>query len=148
MLNINVINQSKVRVSKKFITQWFANMATLLPLTLQKRISNKDLNIVFLDRGEAKKMNFSFRGKNYATDILSFEPISEGELGELILCPQVINRQAKEHGLTEREELGYMLIHGCLHLLGYDHEVDEGEAKRMYRLQDKIFAQMTALTFQ
>jgi probable rRNA maturation factor len=139
MLNINVINQSKVKISKKFITLCFAEIIELLPRHLQKQVSNKSLNIVFLDQAKAKKINLTFRGKNYATDILSFEPLDIEELGELVICPQVIKRQAKEHQLSESAELVYMLIHGCLHLLGYDHEQSEQEAKRMFRLQDKIF---------
>lgn len=145
MLNINIINQSKTKVPNQFIKLWLAESVRLLPVRLQKKISGKNLNIVFLDQVNAKKINLNFRGKNYATDILSFEPMDSDELGELVLCSQVIKRQAKEHALSEKAELGYMLIHGCLHLLGYDHEQNEDDAKRMFRLQDKIFAQILSL---
>jgi probable rRNA maturation factor len=147
MLNIYIINQSKNKSPRMFIKLWLAEVIRLLPINLQKKLNGKNLNIVFLDQVKAKKMNLAFRGKNYATDILSFGPIEAGELGELVLCPQVIERQAKDHGLSVRAELGYMLIHGCLHLLGFDHEQSEKEAKRMFRLQDRIFAQMTKKAF-
>jgi len=64
---------------------------------------------------------------------------SQGSLGELILCPQVLKAQAKEHDFSFQEELGYMIIHGVLHLLGYDHEKTSHQAKKMFRLQDQIF---------
>jgi probable rRNA maturation factor len=60
----------------------------------------------------------------------------------MILCPQVLTRQAREHGLTFKQELAYMLCHGVLHLLGYDHENSKKEAEVMYALQDKAFAQI------
>lgn len=99
----------------------------------------KDLTVVFLDPGPAKKLNFQFRQKKYATDILSFMTDSPEELGELVLCPQVLQRQAQEHDLSFKLELSYMLIHGVLHLLGYDHERSEKEAKKMFRIQDQLF---------
>ena len=88
---------------------------------------------------QAKKVNFTFRQKNYATDVLSFEGDDQNILGELIICPEVVLRQAREHRLSFREELGYMILHGVLHLLGFDHEKSETEAKRMFALQDRIF---------
>jgi probable rRNA maturation factor len=69
-----------------------------------------------------KRLNKLYRGKNYATDILSFEAPEEGTLGELVLCLPTIRSQARRTGLGEKGELGYMLVHGVLHMLGYDHE--------------------------
>lgn len=80
-----------------------------------------------------------FRKKNYATDILSFAGDLEDSLGELVLCSQVLQKQAKEHKLTFNEELGYMLTHGVLHLMGFDHEKSKKEAKIMHDIQDLIF---------
>ncbi len=77
--------------------------------------------------------------KNKPTDVLSFDPIEPDDLGELVLCPSVLRKQAKEHKLKYEIELGYMVIHGVLHLLGYDHEKTEKEAKKMFRLQDLVF---------
>ena len=58
---------------------------------------------------------------------------------ELVLCLPVIRAQSKRTGLSERGELGYMIVHGVLHLLGYDHGTQEDEAK-MFSLQDEIYA--------
>ncbi len=95
--------------------------------------------MVFLDSQSAKKINYEFRKKNYATDVLSFSPIEPGSLGELVMCPDVLKKQAREHGLSFRQELTYMLLHGILHLLGYDHEKSAAEAKKMFQIQDRLF---------
>ena len=96
------------------------------------------MNVVFLDAGPARKLNLRYRRKNYATDVLSFMG-EDGELGELVICPSVVRRQAREHGLTFEEELSYMILHGWLHLLGYDHELGRREERLMFSLQDRIF---------
>jgi rRNA maturation RNase YbeY len=101
------------------------------------------LTVVFMDQAQAKKLNKKYRGKNYATDILSFAPEAKGQgLGELVLCESVLRRQAKEHKLSFNEEMDYLLIHGFLHLLGYDHEKSRKEEVKMMRLQDKLFEKL------
>lgn len=96
--------------------------------------------IAFVNSDEMQKLNKKFRGKNYATDILSFAPTEESSLGELVFCADVLRRQATEHNLTFELEFTYMMIHGLLHLLGYDHEASEAQSKKMFTVQDAIFA--------
>lgn len=107
---------------------------------LSAKNAQKELTLVFLDKKPAHKINFEFRQKDYATDVLSFDSMDPDSLGELILCPDVLKRQALEHQLSYQHELGYMLLHGVLHLLGFDHETSEADAKKMFGLQDKVFA--------
>jgi probable rRNA maturation factor len=138
-----LVNQSSVRMPKKFIEQWLRflhrDYVRQKARGASKRLGARaELVVVFLDTREAKALNKKFRGKNYATDVLSFS--SDESSGELVLCPQVLLRQAREHGLTFRQELAYMLSHGVLHLLGYDHELSRREADTMFALQDKAFA--------
>jgi probable rRNA maturation factor len=109
----------------------------------RKSLKNKTLTLVFLDKKEAQKLNFQFRAKNYATDVLSFSSMDPKSLGELILCWPVLKKQAKEHGLNQKLELTYMVLHGLLHLLGFDHEEDEALAHEMFELQDAIFADIS-----
>lgn len=104
-----------------------------------KALKGKTLTIVCLDKKSARTINKEFRGKDYATDVLSFDPIEPDSLGELILCPEVLKTQAKEHHLTYQMELGYMVLHGILHLLGFEHEDDAKKAEEMFGLQDEIF---------
>lgn len=106
---------------------------------MTKAQAQRELSVVFLDSKEAKKTNKQFRGKDYATDVLSFESLSPDHFGDLVLCPQVLQKQAQEHGLKYQEELGYMLLHGILHLLGYDHETSPQEAEVMFQIQDATF---------
>jgi probable rRNA maturation factor len=127
-LNIEIINKSKIKISKVFVKKWLA----------AAKLAKMDLTIVFLDTAAAKKLNRQFRGKDYATDILSFEG------GELVLCPQVLKRQAKEHKHSFNAELGYMLIHGVLHLQGFDHEKSKSAAAKMFKIQDQVFDRLCA----
>lgn len=143
-MQVLIVNESQHPVPRKFIAEW----VQVLTKELRKRKvisaaqSRRELTLVFLNKGPAQKINKEFRGKNYATDVLSFDSVDPAALGELILCPEVLKRQAKEHGLSFRKELGYMLLHGVLHLLGYDHETNEQDAKKMFDLQDRIFEKL------
>jgi probable rRNA maturation factor len=143
-MKILVINQSSVRAPRKFIEKWCAQAQKefLKRKVFGKKTAAKELTLVFLNPKEATANNKRFRGKNYATDVLSFEGLSPESLGELILCPQVLQKQAKEHGLKYQEELGYMILHGILHLLGYDHETGAADAEKMFGLQDEVFAKL------
>lgn len=139
-MKLNIINQSQVSVPRSFLKKW----TEALVFELQKKafptsLKNKELILVFLDPGPAKKLNLQFRNRNYATDVLSFDPIDPQSLGELVLCPQVLKKQAKAHDLSFQMELGYMVLHGVLHLLGYEHEDSEERAQEMFKLQDEIF---------
>lgn len=140
-MNILIVNESSHAAPRKFILQWMELLVSDLRRrkVLGAEVTRKDLTLVFLDRKPAQKINNEFRGKDYATDVLSFESMDPSSLGELVLCPEVLKRQAKEHHLTYRQELGYMLVHGVLHLLGYDHETNEKDAQEMFSIQDRAF---------
>lgn len=138
-MKLILINQSKVRMPRSFIDRWLSECRGALASRGVPLSKQKELTVVFMGKSSAKKLNFQFRHRNYATDVLSFEGDDQGTLGELILCPEVLLKQASEHDLSFRQELGYMLIHGVLHLLGFDHEGAAAEAQRMFALQDEIF---------
>ncbi len=139
-MKLNIINQSQVRIPNTFLKEW----TEALVLSLKKKgfprvLKNKELILVFLDTKPAKKLNHQFRGRDYATDVLSFDPIDPQSLGELVICPQVLKKQAIDHEHSFNLELGYMVLHGILHLLGFDHEESEEQALEMFKLQDEIF---------
>ena len=109
---------------------------------LDKSVSfEKDHEIVlaFVSPKRSQALNKEFRDKDQSTDVLSFGSADPDCVGELILCPEVIESQAKKNGWTEQHEYSYMILHGLLHLLGYDHEKDDKAAAEMYSLQDDIF---------
>jgi probable rRNA maturation factor len=149
LVDLTIVDQSKLRISKKFLVSWVNRVAFELQLLSSKDKRLKNLNwsgavltIAFLPEAQARELNKMYRGKDYATDILSFADLSAGVLGELAICPAVVERQAPEHGLSFEEELGYMILHGLLHLLGFDHEGSAGEAKKMFSVQDSVFEKL------
>ena len=83
-------------------------------------LKKKRVDVVLVGRVRMRTYNREFRNKDYATDVLSF-PDSEQPLGDLIICPQVVRAHARRYGNTYRSELIFVLIHGVLHLLGYNH---------------------------
>lgn len=99
----------------------------------------KNLTIVLVGSAEMKILNKQFRNKDYATDVLSFPALDPFSFGELVICVSTIRKQAKEHHLSSEQEFLYMLIHGILHLLGYDHETGPKPAKQMFQIQDELF---------
>ena len=143
-MEILIVNKSELRIPRKFIQGWIEEVYRELKKRkiLSAQQVQRDLTLVFLKKTPARKINAEFRGKDYATDVLSFDSLDPSSLGELVLCSQVLKKQAKEHDLSFQHELGYMLLHGVLHLLGYDHERSAKEAKEMFAIQDAIFAKL------
>jgi probable rRNA maturation factor len=82
---------------------------------------------------ELRRLNRDFRGKDYATDVLSF-PGGPGHLGDLAISVMRARAQAREFGHTTEDEVRILMLHGVLHLLGHDHEKDSG---RMARLEKR-----------
>jgi probable rRNA maturation factor len=88
---------------------------------------------------EGKKLNGKFRGKNYATNVLSFA-YGRGS-GDLVLCHPVIVKEAREQGKTLRAHYAHLVVHGILHLRGHDHLRKSGAA-RMERLEIRILRRL------
>jgi probable rRNA maturation factor len=140
-MNLIIINHTPSRVPRRHLSNL---LSFVVPRLVRQRAlpasdQGKDLSLVFLGRSKAKQLNRQFRGKDYATDVLSFEAIETDSLGELVFCPEVLKTQAREHGLSYRDELAYMTLHGILHLLGFEHEDGGSGAKQMFAIQEKIF---------
>ena len=101
---------------------------------------NSELSIAVVDLAEMTELNQRYRGMEGPTDVLSFgcdDPcavVADGEpvtLGDVVIAPEVAQAQAAEYGHTVEEELNLLLVHGVLHLLGYDHEKSARAAKAM-----------------
>ena len=109
-----------------------------------------ELSVLLVDEDTMTSYHEKYMGEPGPTDVLSF-PMDElrppedddepptGLLGDIVLCPQVTDRQASEHGRSTAAEAEYLLVHGILHLLGYDHGDDE-ERVEMFGLKDRILA--------
>ena len=103
-----------------------------------------DLSLIFVGANESRNLNRKYRRKNKPTDVLSFSHgFRRSGLGELVICLPVIRRQALEARHSFKKELQMMVIHGFLHLLGYDHEKNHKEELKMMRLQDKLLKRLT-----
>lgn len=145
-MKILIVNDAEEAVPESFLSSWVKSAARELKdrQALPAEKAEKELSLVFLKEVDAKQLNWNFRQKDYATDVLSFETEDPECLGELVLCPAVLKKQARDHKLTYEHELGYMIIHGILHLLGFDHEAGEDEARRMMAIQDGVFETLSA----
>jgi probable rRNA maturation factor len=106
---------------------------------------DKTAAIAFISDRRMKELNGFFRGKNSTTDVLSFphEPdefdSDTSNLGDVVISVEQAARQAEENGLTLENEIKQLILHGLLHLCGYDHETDNGEMNaRELELRDKL----------
>jgi probable rRNA maturation factor len=99
------------------------------------------VNLVLVSDAAMRRLNRDWRGKDYATDVLSFPADDDAprvrglvpHLGDIVIAEGVAARQAREAGHAVATELKVLALHGLLHLLGYDHESDEGEMARVER---------------
>ena len=109
-----------------------------------KRRKATELSIRIVDAKEGRQLNRDYRGKDYATNVLSF-PIDLPPgvklplIGDLVICAPVVAREAAEQDKLARHHWAHMTVHGVLHLLGYDH-IDNAEAEEMEALETRILA--------
>jgi probable rRNA maturation factor len=102
--------------------------------------------IVFVNNEAIRRLNRDFRGRDEATDVLSFPTVAEAfeaenesQLGEVVVSLERAAAQAKQNGLTFTNEVQQLILHGLLHLCGYDHETDSGEMNRLeLKLRKKL----------
>lgn len=106
-----------------------------------------ELTIRVVERDEIQTLNQTYRHKNQATNVLSFpfespEPLSLPLLGDLVICHDVVVCEAKEQDKTIQAHWAHMVVHGVLHLKGYDH-LEEQEAEQMEALEIKILRKLS-----
>lgn len=128
-------------VAKEELELWI--LALLKELSVES--SYCELNLVSSER--IREINREYRGKDYATDVISFSQV-EGEeidgssfLGDIVISIPFASEQAEQYGNSLLSELKYLILHGVLHLLGYDH--DEEEEGEMSKMERDIFYKLT-----
>lgn len=99
------------------------------------------LAVVLMDDAAIQEINHQFRSKNKPTNVLSFPSDEPGELGDLLLAYETIAREAQAQGKTIKAHTMHMLVHGVLHLLGYDHET-ETQAQQMEVIEISLLSQL------
>ena len=105
-----------------------------------------ELTVRIVDPAEGRSLNHEFRSKDYATNVLSFPFEAPIEmpiplLGDLVICAQVVEREADEQQKPLMHHWTHMVIHGTLHLLGYDH-IEDDEAEQMERIETEALARL------
>jgi probable rRNA maturation factor len=137
--------QRAVRVARGPLEEFFRRVLR------EMKLRDSDITICFVSDAEIARLNLAFRGKKGPTDVLSFpadtgkkkriytedaestEGAEKSYLGDIAIAPETARRYAKKNGRSLGNELRVLILHGVLHLLGYDHETDRGEMDRIER---------------
>ncbi len=138
---IDVLNlQRKVKIEADVFRTFSRSLAQIVTETNERQFS-----IAFISDDRMKQLNELFRGKNLTTDVLSFphEPDEfdpdKDNLGDIVISVEQAQKQSAENGLTLENEIKQLILHGLLHLCGYDHETDNGEMNaRELELREKL----------
>jgi probable rRNA maturation factor len=99
-----------------------------------------EMTVVLADDAFIRELNRDFRGKNKPTNVLSFPDGAAGYLGDMVLALEVTQREAEAQGKSFANHVRHLLVHGTLHLLGFDHETGQADAEAMEALEIKILA--------
>ena len=126
-LRVSVATPDGLNVATRGLGPWLSRIA---PAS-----ARGDLSIAIVSDKRMRALNRQFRGKDKVTDVLSFPADARGFMGDIVIAAGVAKRQAREAGHTAQTEMRVLALHGLLHLLGYDHEADEG---RMARAEGRL----------
>ena len=115
---------------------------------IQPQSNEVEMTVRIVDEAESHELNLNYRGKDRPTNVLSFpfecpDEVELPLLGDLVICRQVVEREAQEQDKPVMAHWAHMVVHGSLHLLGYDH-IEDDEAEEMESLETQI---MTGLDF-
>ena len=148
--------QDKIVAILQQVLQYFENHQDTIeiPNQLGEFIFQKtvELEIYVTEPVEARAINLDARGKDYATNILSYaselpeavlELLPALPLGELVICHAVVVSQAAEQGKTVAQHLTHLLVHGMLHLLGFDHELGQAEQDEMEAIEIAVLDKLS-----
>ncbi|TFB24839.1 rRNA maturation RNase YbeY [Filobacillus milosensis] len=146
-MNVDFIDETnQVTDDQKDIIEKLVDFAA----KMEEVNGDAELSITLVNNEEIREINRDYRGKDYATDVISFALQEQGEdeleiigedlpehLGDIIVSIEKAKEQADEYQHTFQRELGFLIVHGLLHLLGYDHQSVE-EEKEMFERQEHI----------
>jgi probable rRNA maturation factor len=135
MAEIFVANEQSMRADE-------ARLSALAGHTLDSEDVDgaAELSVILVEPDHMRRLNKRFAGDDYATDVLSFPMMEDEEesllLGDVVICPKVGQRNATRLGRSLDDELDLLLVHGTLHLLGYDHKDDEDGSRMEARTKE------------
>ncbi len=134
MIEIN--NLTAVRIKEEFLKR-------IAEIVLKgEKQAEKRLSIALVDQKKIRELNKKYRRKNRTTDVLAFPGNKEAGLGEIVICSREVKENVKRFSSVFEKELARVLIHGILHLLGYDHEKDKRLAERMRKKEEYYLLQL------
>lgn len=139
-VSVDVARRSRLRgPSSRALRDWAA--AALGP-----RRGPVEVAVRLVGPAESRRLNRHYRGKDKPTNVLSFPagvdaPVQPRPLGDIVICPAVLRREAREQGKPERAHWAHLVVHGVLHLVGYDHEHD-ADARRMERREVAVLRRL------
>lgn len=148
-INLPRIKRLLRKALKLLVSGGLSDKKSILKLLLFGK-SNIELSVIFINDKTMRKLNLKHRGKNKITDVISFPQITETEymsvsaeqiplfLGDIAINLHQAKRQAIQNNSTFYDEVARLLIHGLLHLTGYDHEKNAYQAKKMATLEAKL----------
>ena len=104
---------------------------------IAQTLTNREIELIITSNEDIAKLNLEYRGKDCATDVLSFpiesfladDSLNTMPLGSIVISEDFVKEKAEEYKHSQNDELSLLFIHGLLHLLGYDHEVDDTEMR-------------------
>lgn len=143
MLEINLQNVSSEKQipNIQVLTDWAL-------LTLKPHLEQGELTIRIVDAAESQMLNQQYRKKDKPTNVLAFPfasfpdiEISDPIIGDVVICAEIVNQEAKQQGKSHTEHWAHIVIHGVLHLLGYDHIIS-ADAERMEALEIDLLQQL------
>ncbi len=139
---LGVANVPEVSDIRKWLAKTISNVRT-------DTARDIEISVRIVDEDEGSSLNRQYRGKDTATNVLSFPLMDAGSdgapaglplaLGDIVICGPVVAREASEQGRDSSDHWAHMLVHGALHLFGYEHETDE-QAAEMESLEVRILA--------
>mgnify|MGYP003394811471 FL=1 len=116
-----------------------SGIASKIRHVLPKNILAKlpqEIGVVLINTHTSQKLNLIYRGKNKPTNVLSF--FYNYEYGEILICPEIVKKEAKKQGNSQEYQMTWMVLHGMLHLAGVHHEQSRVQARRFFELEKKI----------
>lgn len=147
-VKIEINNQANYKIDLKLVRKVVSAFYRVYRIN-----KNQEISLAFVSDAEMKKINNTYRGLNQATDVLSFSPLNNAEgnltgqagegnfLGELVIDYSQIKRQAANFKNSGPEELIFILVHGLLHLIGYDDKTEQGRLE-MIRLGEEFIRKL------
>ena len=123
-----------------------SDIATWAGTALGRKAAGRELGVRVVGPAESRRLNARYRGKDKPTNVLSFPAVElpagpERPLGDLVICPDVLRVEAREQGKSLRAHWAHLVVHGTLHLVGYDHE-DCADADRMERREIAVLRRL------